>query len=70
MSDLNTLRIDGARLLQRLRDLGQCGALEGGGTNRLALSDADQVTQIMGWKVQVKLDVLVGKDVVLVTVVL
>ena len=50
MSDLNTLRIDGARLLQRLRDLGQCGALEGGGTNRLALSDADQAAR--DWTVQ------------------
>lgn len=37
-----TLRINGARLQQRLKDLGQFGALEGGGTNRLALSDADK----------------------------
>lgn len=50
MSDLQALRIDGARLLQRLRDLGQFGALEGGGTNRLALSDADQAGR--DWTVQ------------------
>lgn len=50
MSDLKSLRIDGARLLQRLRDLGQFGALEGGGTNRLALSDADQAGR--DWTVQ------------------
>ena len=42
MSDLHALRINGPRLLQRLKDLGQVGALEGGGTNRLALSDADK----------------------------
>ncbi|MEG3000356.1 MAG: Zn-dependent hydrolase [Comamonas sp.] len=42
MSDLKTLRINGPRLLQRLKELGQLGALDGGGTNRLALSDADQ----------------------------
>ena len=37
-----TLRINGARLQQRLKDLGQFGALDGGGTNRLALSDSDK----------------------------
>lgn len=50
MSDLKSLRINGARLLQRLRDLGQFGALEGGGTNRLALSDADKAAR--DWTVQ------------------
>jgi N-carbamoyl-L-amino-acid hydrolase len=50
MSPLNDLRIDGARLLQRLTDLGQFGALEGGGTNRLALSDADRAGR--NWTVQ------------------
>ena len=50
MSALHTLRIDGARLLQRLQDLGQFGALEGGGTNRLALSDADKAGR--DWTVQ------------------
>ena len=50
MSALHTLRIDGARLLQRLKDLGQFGALEGGGTNRLALSDADKAGR--DWTVQ------------------
>ncbi len=46
----SALRVDGARLLQRLHDLGQCGALEGGGTNRLALSDADKAAR--DWTVQ------------------
>lgn len=44
------LRMDGARLLQRLQALGQFGALPGGGTNRLALSDADQAGR--DWTVQ------------------
>lgn len=39
------LRIDGARLLSSLQALGQFGALPGGGTNRLALSDADRAAR-------------------------
>ena len=38
MSD--ALQINGPRLLHSLHELGQFGALPGGGTNRLALSDA------------------------------
>lgn len=61
MSDFSALRIDGTRLLQRLKDLGQFGALEGGGINRLALSDADRAgrdwtvgqMQALGMTVQV-----------------
>lgn len=36
------LDINGERLLQRLKNLGQMGALEGGGTCRLALTDEDK----------------------------
>jgi len=36
------LRINGPRLLARLAELGACGALEGGGVSRLALTDADK----------------------------
>ena len=43
-------RINGPRLLQRLTALGQFGALPGGGTNRLALSDADRAAR--DWTVQ------------------
>lgn len=50
MTDLTSLRINGERLLQRLKELGQFGALEGGGVNRLALSDADQAGR--DWTVQ------------------
>ncbi|MAP11852.1 MAG: Zn-dependent hydrolase [Gammaproteobacteria bacterium] len=39
---MNTLRINGERLLRRLWELGQVGALEGGGVCRLALTDADR----------------------------
>jgi len=46
MSDtFSILRIDGARLLQSLKDLGRFGALPGGGTNRLALGDADKAAR-------------------------
>ncbi len=36
------LRVDGARLLRRLDALAEIGPIEGGGNNRLALTDADQ----------------------------
>lgn len=36
------LRIDGDRLLRRLRELGAVGAIDGGGCARLALTDADR----------------------------
>ena len=41
MTPTAALRIDGARLQERLQTLGSFGALEGGGVCRLALSDAD-----------------------------
>ena len=43
MSAAQPLRINGERLLASLRELGQIGALPGGGVNRLALSDADRL---------------------------
>jgi len=36
------LRVDGARLLRRIAALAEIGPLEGGGSNRLALTDADK----------------------------
>ena len=39
------LRVDGARLLASIEALGRHGALPGGGTNRLALSDADRAAR-------------------------
>jgi len=39
------IRIDNERLLQRLDELAQNGALEGGGVSRLALTDADKAAR-------------------------
>lgn len=41
-SEHDAVRIDGARLLRRIADLAQVGAIEGGGVCRLALTDADR----------------------------
>lgn len=41
-SGRDAVRINGARLLRRIADLGQVGAIEGGGVCRLALTDADR----------------------------
>ncbi|AXA70314.1 M20 family metallo-hydrolase [Achromobacter insolitus] len=41
-SGRNAVRMDGARLLRRIADLAQVGAIEGGGVCRLALTDADR----------------------------
>ena len=38
-------RINAGRLLESLEALGRFGALPGGGTNRLALSDADRAAR-------------------------
>jgi N-carbamoyl-L-amino-acid hydrolase len=40
--DRSALRVDGDRLLRRLRDLGAVGGLDGGGCARLALTDDDR----------------------------
>ncbi|MBO9678779.1 MAG: Zn-dependent hydrolase [Acidovorax sp.] len=61
MIDTAHLRVHGARLQKRLQDLGRFGALPGGGTNRLALGDADRAgrdwtvgqMQALGMAVQV-----------------
>ena len=41
-ADRQLLEINGERLLQRLRDLAEIGPIPGGGSNRLALTDADK----------------------------
>lgn len=48
---LDALRVKGDRLLQRLDELGQIGAIEGGGVCRLALTDADKAgrDQVVQW---------------------
>jgi N-carbamoyl-L-amino-acid hydrolase len=41
-AEISGLRVNADRLVGRLRDLGEVGALEGGGCSRLALTDADR----------------------------
>ena len=47
----SNLRINLDRLLQRIDDLAQVGAIDGGGVCRLALSDADRAgrDKVVGW---------------------
>ncbi len=47
----SNLRINGARLLERIARLAEIGAIEGGGCARLALSDADKAGRdlVCGW---------------------
>ncbi len=51
--------IDGQNLLQRLQELAQIGAIEGGGCARLALSDEDKAGRdlVVGWMKALGLDV-------------
>jgi beta-ureidopropionase / N-carbamoyl-L-amino-acid hydrolase len=57
--DLRGLRVDGARLMRRLAALGEIGPIEGGGTNRLALTDADKEGRdlVVAWMSDLGLDV-------------
>lgn len=54
-----SLRIDGARLLERLRSLGELGALPGGGVCRLAFSEEDAWgrERVIGWMKALGLEV-------------
>jgi beta-ureidopropionase / N-carbamoyl-L-amino-acid hydrolase len=53
------LRVDGARLMRRLAALGEIGPIEGGGNNRLALTDADKEGRdlVVTWMHDLGLDV-------------
>ena len=55
----NDLRIDGERLWQRLNELGEIGALPGGGVCRLALSEEDRLgrERVMGWMQELGLEI-------------
>ncbi|WP_148254148.1 Zn-dependent hydrolase [Aidingimonas lacisalsi] len=57
----DTLRINGDRLRQRLSELGNIGALPGGGVCRLALTDEDRQGRdtVMNWMRELGLDVTV-----------
>lgn len=56
---LGSLSIDRQRLLRRLDDLAQIGAIAGGGVCRLAFSDEDKAgrDQVVRWMKELKLDV-------------
>ena len=53
------LRVDGARLLRRIAALAEIGPLEGGGSNRLALTDADKEGRdlVVTWMLDLGLEV-------------
>ncbi len=58
-ADLRGLRVDGARLMRRLAALAEIGPIEGGGNNRLALTDADKEGRdlVVAWMSDLGLDV-------------
>lgn len=60
---MSDLRVNGARLLDRLSRLGQVGALEGGGVCRLALTDADRAGRdlVVGWMNGLGLEVTIDR---------
>jgi N-carbamoyl-L-amino-acid hydrolase len=60
-ADTSELRIDGPRLLDRLRALAEIGAIDGGGVDRLALTDADAAARdlVVSWMRDLEMDVAV-----------
>ncbi|WP_321883057.1 Zn-dependent hydrolase [Paraburkholderia bannensis] len=64
MTTDTTLRIDGARLIQQLQQLGEIGAdAEAGGRTRIALTDAERAgrDQVAAWMRELDLDVRVDR---------
>jgi len=59
--DLDTLRVNGDRLLARLVELGKVGGIDGGGCARLALTDADRAGRdlVTLWMRDLGLDVAI-----------
>ena len=60
---METLRVRGDRLSRRLEELGQVGAIEGGGCARLALTDADRAGRdlVVTWMRDLGLDVTIDE---------
>lgn len=60
---MNNLRIDINRLMRRLFELGEIGAIDGGGVCRLALSDEDRQGRdlVAGWMEELGLKVTVDR---------
>lgn len=63
MSELRLLKVNSSRLVERLNRLGQEGALEGGGVNRLALTPADKAGRdlIVSWMKQLGMRVSIDR---------
>ncbi|MFO1325179.1 MAG: Zn-dependent hydrolase [Burkholderiales bacterium] len=57
------LRIDGARLISRLDQLAEIGAIDGGGCCRLALTDEDKAgrDRVVGWMRELGLEVVIDR---------
>jgi beta-ureidopropionase / N-carbamoyl-L-amino-acid hydrolase len=62
-SCIDSVRIDGARLTERLMKLGAIGALPGGGVCRLALTDADKAgrDRVVAWMRELGLTVSIDR---------
>ncbi len=62
-SRLNELRVDGARLLDRLFALADVGAIDGGGVCRLALTDEDRAGRdlVVSWMEDLGMEVDIDK---------
>ena len=60
---MNPLRINIQRLVQRLDELAQIGAIDGGGVCRMALSTADQQgrDQVIQWMRELNLDIRIDQ---------
>ena len=56
---IEELRVDGLRLHARLEALGEIGAIDGGGSCRLALTDADRDGRdlVVSWMRDLDLDI-------------
>jgi N-carbamoyl-L-amino-acid hydrolase len=63
MATITSLRVNRGRLLQRLDQLAQIGAIEGGGVCRLALTDADKAGRdlVVGWMKALGLTVIIDQ---------
>jgi N-carbamoyl-L-amino-acid hydrolase len=63
LQQISTLRINGDRLLQRLDQLAQIGAIEGGGVCRLALTDADKAGRdlVIRWMKELGLTITIDQ---------
>ena len=64
------VEINAQRLVSRIEQLGRIGALEGGGVNRLALTDSDRQgrDQVVQWMRELNLDATIDVGNVVIDV--